>query len=60
MLSVSDVAERLNLSEKTIRNMIDAGHLKAFKFGRVFRISEEQLQEFINNAKTGEHTEKEI
>lgn len=53
MLTTSEVAEKLNLSEKTIRNLIDSGELKAFKFGRVYRISEEQLNNFINQSQTG-------
>lgn len=52
MLTTAEVAERLNLSEKTIRNLIDSGELKAFKFGRVYRISEEQLNNFINQSRT--------
>ena len=52
MFTTGEVAERLNLSEKTIRNLIDSGELKAFKFGRVYRISEEQLNNFINESRT--------
>ena len=52
MLTTGEVAERLNLSEKTIRNLIDSGQLKAFKFGRVYRISEEELNNFINQSRT--------
>lgn len=53
MLTTSEVAEKLNLSEKTIRNLIDSGELKAFKFGRVYRISEEELNNFIERSRTG-------
>lgn len=60
MLSTADVAERLNLSEKTIRNLIEAGDLKAFKFGRVYRISEENFNEFIEKSKTKNENQKEI
>lgn len=52
MFTTGEVAEKLNLSEKTIRNLIDSGELKAFKFGRVYRISEEQLNNFINQSRT--------
>lgn len=52
MFTTAEVAEKLNLSEKTIRNLIDSGELKAFKFGRVYRISEEQLNNFINQSRT--------
>lgn len=53
MFTTSEVAEKLNLSEKTIRNLIDSGELKAHKFGRVYRISEEQLNNFIEQSQTG-------
>lgn len=58
MYTSAEVAERLNLSEKTIRNLIDSGDLKAYKFGRVYRISEEQLNNFINQSRTDLNEEK--
>ena len=58
MYTTAEVAERLNLSEKTIRNLIDSGDLKAYKFGRVYRISEEQLNNFIKQSRTDLNEEK--
>ena len=58
MLTTGEVAEKLNLSEKTIRNLIDSGELEAHKFGRVYRISEEQLENFIEKSKTNINDEK--
>ena len=58
MFTTSEVAEKLNLSEKTIRNLIESGELEAHKFGRVFRISEEQLYNFIEKSKTNINEEK--
>lgn len=58
MFTTSEVAEKLNLSEKTIRNLIESGELEAHKFGRVFRISEEQLDNFIEKSKTNINDEK--
>ena len=52
MYTTADIAEKLNLSEKTIRNLIESGELEAHKFGRVYRISDEQLNNFINKSKT--------
>jgi excisionase family DNA binding protein len=58
MFTTSEVAEKLNLSEKTIRNLIESGELEAHKFGRVFRISEEQFNNFIEKSKTNINDEK--
>ena len=58
MFTTSEVAEKLNLSEKTIRNLIESGELEAHKFGRVFRISEEQFNDFIEKSKTNINDEK--
>ena len=58
MYTTADLAEMLNLSEKTIRNLIESGDLEAHKFGRVYRISEEQLNNFINKSKTQNNEEK--
>jgi len=43
------VAKLLQLDIRTIYTYIKKGKLKAVKFGRVYRITESQLTEFINN-----------
>lgn len=58
MLSVKQVAERLNLSERSILNLIKEGRLPAFRIGGVYRIEESDLNTFINSSKINE--EKEI
>lgn len=42
-LTVRDVAERLKVSQRTVRRWIDQGYLQAIKIGRTVRISEEEL-----------------
>lgn len=42
-----EVAEILDVAPTTIRKWLRNGHLKGFRPGRLWRISEEQLQEFI-------------
>jgi excisionase family DNA binding protein len=42
------VAEILKVTPKTVRDMIARKQLKALKIGREYRVSEEQLQQFIN------------
>lgn len=51
--SLPDVAERLDVSLKTVRRMIDAGELKVFRphrNGRIVRVSESALRDLFANA----------
>ena len=52
MLTVREVAERLKLREYTVRDYIRKGKLSAAKFGRVWRVSEEDLEKFIEERKS--------
>ena len=51
MLTTKDVAERLNVTTRTVRNLIECGKLKAYKIMKDYRIEEKDLQEFIDNSK---------
>lgn len=44
MLDIKQVAKELSLSEKTIRNHINSGKIKAVRIGNVWRISEEEVK----------------
>ena len=46
-LSVEGIAKELNVSEETVRNWIRRGQLKAYKFGRDFRIKREDYDAFV-------------
>ncbi len=48
MLTVDMVADRMGVSERTVFRWIEAGNLKAFRMGRVLRISEAELIDFID------------
>lgn len=48
--STEDVAEILGFKEKTVREWLRTGKLKGKKVGRLWRIKESDLEEFINNA----------
>lgn len=48
LLRIENVAERLNLSQKSVRRYIHAGKLKSNKIGGVHRIAESELQYFLN------------
>ncbi len=45
--SVSDVAEHLGVSTRTVRRWIEDGQLIAHHFGRAVRIAEEDLRAFL-------------
>ena len=47
LLTVQDVAKILRLNPLTVYGYIRAGKLRAAKFGRYYRVSQADLQEFI-------------
>lgn len=52
MLIVEEVAERMRVNEKTVRNWIASGELPAFPIGkRGYRISERDFHDFVEARK---------
>lgn len=51
MLKVKTVAERLNLSESKVYELIESGNLAHHRIGGAIRVSEEQLQGFLEKTK---------
>ncbi len=49
-LSVKDIAEKFGVTEEWIRDLIQAGKIKATKIGR-WRVKPKDLQEFIDSRK---------
>jgi len=49
MLTLNEVAKRLNLHYNTIYNYVRSGELKAIKFKKVYRVEEEELDKFIRD-----------
>ena len=47
LLTIAEVADRLRVDQKTIRRWISAKALGAFKLGRQWRISEQDLRRFL-------------
>lgn len=46
-LTIREVAERLKVSQRTVRRWIDRGHLHVIKLGRTVRIDEKSLNSLI-------------
>lgn len=44
MLDIKQLAAELSVCEKTIRNLIKSGKIKAIKIGNQYRISEEEVK----------------
>jgi len=49
---VPAIARRLNVSEKTVRRLIDRNELRAYRIGRQLRISEEELIRFLHTRRS--------
>lgn len=47
LLTIKDVAERLQVSGGTIHRLIDSGDLSVIRIGRSVRISEDALKAFL-------------
>jgi excisionase family DNA binding protein len=50
-LKIPEVARRLDVSEPTVRRMVKGGKLPSVFIGGAYRISEEDLAEYIENAR---------
>jgi excisionase family DNA binding protein len=61
MLSLADVAERLNVSDQAVRRWVKTGILPAYKPGAEWRIEPAELQKFLENSrpKVGRPSRKE-
>lgn len=51
MLTVAQVAEKLNVTPKTVTRWIEQGKLPAMKFGKIYRIEAEDFNKFIEDSK---------
>ena len=51
-LSIAEVAVRLDVSEKTVRRMIERGDLRAHPVGRLIRVAERSLAAYLGNPST--------
>jgi len=50
MRDIPAIARRLDVSEKTVRRLIRRGELRAYRIGRQFRVSEQDLRNFLESS----------
>lgn len=50
-LSTSDAAKALGITPRTLYRFIDAGDLPAYRFGRVIRVKQSDVDAFIEAAR---------
>ncbi len=49
LLTPAQIAERLQLQERTVTRWLRTGYLRGFKLGKEWRVSSEDLRSFIEN-----------
>lgn len=54
IMTVTEVAEYLKISEVTTYKLVQDGKMPAFKIGRHWRVKKSDLSEFIEKLKRGE------
>jgi len=54
VMTISQVAEYLKISEITTYKLVQEGKIPAFKVGRHWRVMKEDLRDFIEKQKRGE------
>ncbi|MEX2324267.1 MAG: helix-turn-helix domain-containing protein [Nitriliruptoraceae bacterium] len=50
-LSTKEAARRLGITPRTLYRLIDDGQLTAYKFGRVIRLQESDVEQFIDQSR---------
>ncbi len=50
-LNTAKAAERLGVTPRTLYRFIDDGQLPAYRFGRVIRLKEDEVEEFIERCR---------
>jgi len=48
LYSIEEITEILKVTQRTVYNYIKAGHLKAIKIGKYWRIKHTDLQDFLS------------
>lgn len=50
-LSTAQAAKRLGITPRTLYRFIDEGQLPAYRFGRVIRLKEDEVETFIESCR---------
>lgn len=50
-LSTGDAAKRLGVTTRTLYRFIDEGQLPAYRFGRVIRLKQDEVDNFIDDCR---------
>lgn len=50
-LSTAEAARRLGITSRTLYRFIDEGQLPAYRFGRVIRLKEHEVDQFIDSCR---------
>lgn len=50
-LSTADAAKRVGITPRTLYRFIDNGDLPAYRFGRVIRLKESEVDDFIESCR---------
>ena len=50
-LSTREAARQLGITTRTLYRLIDSGQIPAYKFGRVIRLQQHEVDEFITSAR---------
>ncbi len=50
LLTPPQVAQRLQVNERTVTQWLRRGHLRGFKIGKEWRVSERDLQAFLEQS----------
>ena len=53
MMTVRDIADRLCVSERTVRRWIASGKLRTHRLGRTVRVSDEDFRVFLAGSVSG-------
>ena len=48
LMTMQEVAQQLKVSERTVRRYIKDGHLKGYKLEGAYRITDKELERFLN------------
>lgn len=50
-LSTSQAASQLGITTRTLYRLIDSGQLPAYRFGRVIRLKEQEVESFVERSR---------